>query len=238
MPVTIQSAYFGDEVSSRNVTDSINSRIQGGQTEIPVNSSIIPLLQVGGAITLNDEDKKTIERQAKEQCGGGADQTCVANVKQTLARQRLQAKETENVASTANIIKGRRLTVKVVDEKGKQSEFVIPEGQSFKPDVTVAAAKGIPAKKTAAVPLKEKSSFSIPTLTGTLLTVAIIGGIMIATFAYVFNIMITYRTFLDSRYNKAMIAAMTALSALVPGSGYLIVFLYNFVPEYFPKVEQ
>jgi hypothetical protein len=238
MPVTIQSAYFGDEVSSRNVTDSINSRIKGGQTEIPVNSSIIPLLQVGGAITLTDDEKKTIQKQAEEECRGGADQNCVTNMKQTLTRQRLQAKETENVASTANIVKGRRLTVKVKDEKGAISEFVIPEGQAFNAGDMAASAKGIPVKKTAPVPLQEKPSFQLPSLSGTLLKVVTIGGAMIATFVYVFGIMLTYRTFLDADYTKVMIIAFTALAAFVPGSGYLIVFLYNFVPEYFPKVEQ
>jgi hypothetical protein len=239
MPVTIQSAYFGDEVSSRNVTDSINSRIRGGQTEIPVNSSIIPLLQVGGVITLTDDEKKTIQKQAEEECRGGADQNCVTNMKQTLTRQRLQAKETENVASTANIVKGRRLTVKVKDEKGATSEFVIPEGQDFKPDVAVRAAKGEPAKREAVAPVDlSKKPFQLPSLSGTLLKVATIGSAMIGTFLYVFSIMLTYRAFLDASYTKAIVLAFTALAAFVPGSGYVIVFLYNFVPEYFPKVEQ
>ena len=43
---------------------------------------------------------------------------------------------------------------------------------------------------------------------------------------------------LASALIAAMLRSFTALAAFVPGSGYLIVFLYNFVPEYFPKVEQ
>jgi hypothetical protein len=241
MPVTIQSAYFGDEVSSRNVTDALNSRISGGQTEIPVNSSIIPLLQVGGTITLSKEDESKIERQAKDQCGEGADQSCVANMKQTLRRQRLQEKETETISSNKDIVKGRRLTVKVIDTATKaESEYVIPEGQAFKPDVVVAETKKADGWKMPSVsaPSLEPPKFTLPTLTGTLLTVVTVGGTMIGTFLYVYSIMIVYRTFFEASYTKVFVIALTAAAAFFPGSGFIMVFAYNFFPEYFPKVEQ
>jgi hypothetical protein len=241
MPVTIQSAYFGDEVSSRNVTDALNGRISGGQKEIPVNSSIIPLLQVGGTITLTKEDESKIDEQAKKQCGEGADQSCVANMKQTLRRQRLQEKETETVSSNKDIVKGRRLTVKVKDEKGRESEYVIPEGQSFKPDVVVADTKKTDSWKMPSAPSApslEPPKFTLPTLTGTLLTVVTVGGTMIGTFLYVYSIMIVYRTFFEASYTKVFVIALTAAAAFFPGSGFIMVFAYNFFPEYFPKVEQ
>jgi hypothetical protein len=242
MPVTIQSAYFGDEVSSRNVTDALNSRISGGQKEIPVNSSIIPLLQVGGAVTLTKEDESKIDEQAKKQCGDGADQSCVANMKQTLRRQRLQEKETEIVSSNKDIVKGRRLTVKVKDTAtNAESEYVIPEGQAFKPDVVVAETKkaeGWKMPSAPSAPALDPPKFTLPTLTGTLLTVVTVGGTMIGTFLYVYSIMIVYRTFFEASYTKVFVLALTAAAAFFPGSGFIMVFAYNFFPEYFPKVEQ
>ena len=236
MPVTIQSAYFGDEVSSRNVTDALNSRITSGQREIPVNSSIIPMLQVGGVVTLTKDDEDKINKDAKEQCNGGADQTCVANVTQTLRRQRLQAKENETVVSTANIVKGRRLTVKLKNEKGVVSEYVIPEGQAFKPDVAVAQVLGKPAPtQTVSPALPEAPTISLPSPGEAALKVLSVVGTMGLTFLYVYSIVVVYRTFTQDNYSKNFVIGLVAVAALFPWSGIFIVFAYNFFPAYFPK---
>lgn len=236
MPVTIQSAYFGDEVSSRNVTDALNSRISSGQREIPVNSGIIPMLQVGGVVTLTKEDEDKIKKDAAAQCNGGADQTCVANRIQDLRRLRLQQKETENVSSNANLVKGRRLTVKLKDDKGQVSEYVIPEGQAFKPDIAAAAVKNETFVET-----KPKVALDAPSLDVKSILAKLFTGVgwtiftAVATFGYVVSIMFVYEMFTKLNYTKYFVLTMVAIAALIPYSGFVIVGLAKFIPVYFQK---
>lgn len=130
----IQSAYFGDETSQRNITEVIRDKISGGKIDVVANSSLLPMFEVGGNITLTKEDEKDIKDAAIRACGGNANDTqCIEAKTQDLQRQRLEEKEQET-KSSANTVKGRRLTVKVVDEKGRTRTIVVPDGQYFRLD--------------------------------------------------------------------------------------------------------
>lgn len=128
----IKSAYYGDEKSSRNITDSIRDKIVDGKIDVLADSSLVPLFEVGSKVELTDNDLKDIKDKAIEMCGGNAnDSDCIAARTQDLQRQRLEEKENE-ATSKSNVVKGTRLTVNVVDEKGRTRTLVVPSGQSFK----------------------------------------------------------------------------------------------------------
>jgi hypothetical protein len=130
MGVTIESAYLGDERGRVNVTSSLRNKASSdGSISVPVDSGLIPVLQVGGEISLSSDEVREAKEKAVEACGGPNDPTCIEQKKMEIQRQRLEEKELES-QSKANIIKGRRLTVTVV-ENGKRKTLEVPEGQVF-----------------------------------------------------------------------------------------------------------
>jgi len=129
----IQSAYFGDETSQRNITDVIKDKITGGKIDVLANSSLLPMFEIGKQVTLTKEDEKDITDNAIQLCGNANDTQCIESRKQDLQRQRLEEKERKQ-NSSANVVKGRRLTVKVVDQSGRTRTLVVPDGQYFRLD--------------------------------------------------------------------------------------------------------
>jgi hypothetical protein len=130
----IKSAYFGDEKSSRNITDVLRDKIVGGKINVLADSSLLPMFEVGGSVKLTDNELKDINDKAIEMCSGNAnDVDCIAARTQDLQRQKLEEKENEST-SKSNVVKGRRLTVNVVDKDGKTRTLLVPDGQFFKLD--------------------------------------------------------------------------------------------------------
>ena len=50
-------ATFGDELSQRDVTQSIQKRLNASEQEIPVDSALLPYVQVGGEVKLSDSEQ-------------------------------------------------------------------------------------------------------------------------------------------------------------------------------------
>jgi len=210
MSVSIESAYLGDEKSRVNVTESIRKKITSSGIEVPVDSSLIPILQLEGEIKLSNDEIIEARQKAENVCGSGNDRTCIEMKTQEFARQRLAEKENEKV-STANIIKGRRLTVTIQDG-GKKKVLEVPEGQVFK-----LTKQELGSKKL------EDSVAERFNITGPLLEFLKALLIIVSTGLYAFSILITYRTFLEAGYLWQTYVA-TAVSVFLPYSGFLIVF--------------
>lgn len=210
MAVSIQSAYLGDEKSRVNVTESIRKKITSSGIEVPVDSSLIPILQLEGEIKLTNDEIKEAREKAETACGNASDRTCVEIKTQEFTRQRLAEKENEKT-STANIIKGRRLTVTLQDGM-KKRVLEVPEGQVFKLTKEELGSKTL-----------EGAIASRFNITGPLLEVLKALVIVVSTGLYAFSILITYRTFIQSGYTWQTYLA-TGVSVFFPYSGFLIVF--------------
>lgn len=127
------SASFGDNLARRDVTASLQSKAEGGSLEVTANEELIPAFEVSEETKLSQNEINQITKQAQEQCSGGSDTDCVRATKAKLMQQKHEEKaNTDN--SAANIIAGRSLTVKYVDEKGAVKRVVVPDGQSLKLD--------------------------------------------------------------------------------------------------------
>lgn len=125
----IESAYFGDDLATRNITESLRKKVSGGKLDVTADSTLIPTFEAAPETKLDVDDEKTIRAAAVKQCGE-ADQRCLSTVKDRLQREKLQEKERQNV-STADIVKGRRLTLNIVDKDGKRRTMIAPDGQKL-----------------------------------------------------------------------------------------------------------
>lgn len=213
MAYTIESAYLGDARSRTSVLQSLRSYVSSdGSISVPVDSGLIPILQVGGKIELTDKEVKKARDMAEEACGGGADKTCVDVKQQDFQRQLLDEKENQS-KSSANIIKGRKLTVTVVDEKGERKTFEVPEGQKFEY-----------GKPKSVLPIKVEKSF-FPSITFGSFTFMFVKytSIFVGTLLYVLTVFVTYDTFKQEMYAKYI---ATALSIVFPFIGFFGAFGY------------
>lgn len=221
MAVTIQSATFGDERSNTDVTATLAELLKTkGGLDVPVNSSLVPVFGAGSAAKLTDQEVNDASTKAQEACGGTSDQVCIELKQQEFQAQRLQEKRMEN-NRVENIIKGRRLRVTYIDENKKLQIAEIPEGQTFK----------LETSKKAPVPIKLDTSQYSFSLGGTALEIVKWVMVALATFFYAFSILITYRSFIRAGY-KILTYVATAVSVLVPYSGYAIVLAFFGLEEY------
>jgi hypothetical protein len=222
----IESAFLGDELSSQNITNSIRDRIDNGngRIDVEVNSSLIPLINRPQKIELTGNERDEIEKKAVEQCGGAFDSRCVEFAKAKLQASKLEEKEKE-ATSTANMVKGRRLTVKYTDETGKKQTAIIPEGQRFQlgvPESTLSTAK----VKTSSEP------FKFPSLTGTALELFKILSVIVLTFLFAASVALTYKTTMLSGYNRYLAYGLTAAAVFIPYSGFVISLLVAAIAAY------
>lgn len=125
----IDSAYFGDDTSMRNITESLRKKVVARKLDVTANSELIPTFEKAPETVLETEDEKKIREEAVRTCGE-ADQQCLEATKARLRQEKLQEKERNNMSS-ANIVKGRRLTVNVVDKDGKRRTLIVPDGQKI-----------------------------------------------------------------------------------------------------------
>ena len=211
MAVSIVSARFGDERSDTDVTESLNKKIKGGNINAPVDSGLIPIVQVGGRATLTSADQQEVQEKAEKACGGN-DTGCIEMKKQEFARQALEKKK-DQMASTANVVKGRKLTVTMMVD-GKQKIFVVPEGQEFKLTEKELGKRKLVDKQGGS----GKSWFTLGDATAQALKVV---TIIVMTFGYVFTVVATYRVFAKAGYEYLTYIA-TAVAAFIPYSGIWI----------------
>lgn len=216
MSVQLESAYYGNEKSFTNITKSLASKIIGGVLDVTSGSDLKPVFEVAPDTSLNSEDEKRIREEAVKACGGEADQGCLERTRLKLSEERLKEKENENLA--ANVIKGDRLTVNIV-QNGKRKTLVAPAGQKLRLENLVGVGKpGDPA--------------TLPTLDEVQTQVIALLTIMASTFFWVFGILVAYAVFMrqyeqTGRDMFRIIAyATAAASVLFPGFGYLAVLVY------------
>lgn len=213
--VFLESAYFGDEKSFRNITSAIASKISGGVLDVTADEKLIPVFEVVEKTELTNQDERVIREEAVKQCSE-ADQACLDSTMSKLRQQKLKEKEKET-SNPATTIKGRRLTVVVRDENNKRKTLVVPDGQKFKLD-------GITSTDPS------KTGFQLPSSSDIEKKAWIIVGIILAAFVYVFGIAAVYTVFMrqyegtGKDYFRMVAYGTAALSVILPYSGYFIIF--------------
>lgn len=220
--VSIQSATFGDDFSSTNVLKSLQDKLaSGGAIDMTVDSSIIPLVDQAsgvGTTELSGPERKEAQALAADICGP-SDQTCLDIKTQEFAEKKMKEKAESNINS-ANIVKGRRLTVTYTDAAGQTRTAKIPEGQKF----ALGEKAGQPEPgfdyEAAMSPWKQMAG-SIWAVVGT----------AVVTFLYVSSIVITLSTYTEYGIRYLTIA-MTALSAFLPLSGFGLSFFAPAIAEF------
>lgn len=144
--VYLDSAYYGDEKSSRNVTSSILDRIQTGKYDIVADEKLYPAVETVDEVKLTAEDQKNIRSDALKKCNP-ADQKCLEVEMGKLRQERIKEKEKEAIDSTP-IFKGSRLTMNVIGDDGVRRTIVVPAGQKYKlDDIKLRVQPGITLEK-------------------------------------------------------------------------------------------
>lgn len=218
--VFIESAFLGDERGMRNVTKVLHDRIVGTSIDVPVDDRLIPPFEVVDNTTLTTAEDRELRAQAERECGG-PDQGCIDVQMGKLRQLALDAKSTK-ANSSANVIKGRRLTVNVLDDQGKRRRMVIPDGHEFKID---GLSPTDPRKPDQVVPdfVWFKGQFIE------------FSAVAVVTFVWVFGIVATFALFARAGFGY-LAWALAGIAFLIPGSGYVMIFLYfilnSFVNNY------
>ena len=60
----IESAYFGDDLATRNITESLRKRVTGGKLDVTADSTLIPAFEAAPETKLETQDEKKIREQA------------------------------------------------------------------------------------------------------------------------------------------------------------------------------
>jgi hypothetical protein len=118
----IESAFYGDEKSQKNTTKVLADKILGTTIDVDVNEQLIPAFEDADKVEITSLEEKKIREQAAQACGG-VDQDCIRKTEATLRQQALAEKQKQS-NSAATAIKGRRLTVNIIDENGKIAEII------------------------------------------------------------------------------------------------------------------
>jgi hypothetical protein len=188
------------------------------------------LIQTEGSISLNPSEIKQAKEKAIEACGGNANDTaCMEKQQQQIQQQVLEEKRNAS-NSTANIIKGRRLRI-VVIEDGKRKVYQIPDGQTFNPEklgLKFADEVAAPGQTTV-----KESSFTFPSIGDIVGGFFLYGGSFLLMFLYVVSILTTWQSFRKGGYQPKYAAIPTAIAVVLPGSGYIITLLYFLVVRYY-----
>jgi hypothetical protein len=162
--------------------------------------------------TLTDMDKEMAKQQATQQCGGNAnDQQCMAERTSKLEQSILQQRVAEQNSSD-KAVKGRRLTVTVVDDSGKEKTVMIPDGQQFK--------MGNP-------PMSSR----LPSMAGVMSTLFTTLWTGVLLLAWVYSVISTYRTLIEAGYVMPAYIA-TGVAVLIPYSGFFIMIGFFFAKSY------
>jgi len=217
----ITSAYLGDEVSSQNITKSLEKRITDGKINVLVDSSLIPIVTRPEKIEISDQEKEEIRNEAEKECGNANDSNCIEGTKSRLQQSRLEEKQNE-LNSSANLVKGRRLTVNYIDANGKKQTAIVPEGQYFKM-----------GEEPGSEPIKATQiDFELPGLGGTALELFKILSVIVLTFLFAASVALTYKTTILSGYSRYIAYGLTAAAVFIPYSGFFISLLVAAVAAY------
>lgn len=204
----IESAFYGDEKTSRNITKVLADKILGSKIDVDVNEKLLPPFVVTPKVEIEPKEEKKIKDDAVKACGG-ADQACIERTEARLRQDMLAAKQQANETNEA-LIKGKRLTVNLI-ENGKRVRKVIPDGNKFTMD-----------NLTSADP--KKGDVSLPSLSETQDKLKTLGMLVLAAAAYVFSVAATYTLFMQM--GPLVAVPTTAIAVFIPYSGFFMVFVY------------
>ena len=199
MTFEVLNAYYGDSQGRKNVTASVKERVMNRDKEIVASNSLIPFLESTETIELTQQEIDEAKNEAERQCGNANDGNCIRARTEEFQKKRLKEKEFES-QSSANIIKGRRLEMEIM-ENGVKKTITVPDGNKYVLPESAQEGLGI----------------QFPSFSGTAVEGVKIGTTILATFAYVFSVVATYRTFVEGGYTKLGYGA-TAASIFVPFS--------------------
>lgn len=204
----IESAFIGDEKAMRNVTKVLADKILGTSIEVDVNENLIPPFVEAPETSLTSSDERKIQEAAAKQCGGN-DQECITAKSAALRQEALAAKERQ-ANSSANVIKGRRLTVNIIDENGKRRRVIVPDGQKFKMSNISSS--------------DPRKGLQVPTLDYIQNQFTMLGRLTLETFVYVFGIILTFTVFSVYFGNPLFALPLVVIAVFIPYSGYIMVF--------------
>lgn len=223
----IKAATFGDERGARDITDSLVNRISGNKINVIADSSLIPMFEVSREVSLTEKELVAIREEARKECSGGQDTACITTKTEELKRIRLQEKTKERETS-ANVVKGRRLTVTIVDADGKTRDILVPDGQTFEMD-------GLKGTMDANGTKQEVSSFTMPSFPRLMFEVTTnamyYGTIAGVVFGWVVGMIVAIRYFLPLGWGWYVLIPLL-LSASFPGAGLLVVAVYHLLQLY------
>lgn len=232
-PVQLVEAEFGDENGRQTITKNLQSKLNS-TSEINVDSSLLPIIQTEGQISLSPSEIKNAKEQATQACGGNAnDAACIEKQQQQIQQQMLEEKRNAS-NSTANIIKGRRLRI-VVIEDGKRKVYQIPDGQTFNPEklgLKFANEVAAPGQTTV-----KESSITLPSIGDIVGAFFLYGGSFVMLFLYVVSILTTWQSFRKANYSMKIAAIPTAVAAVIPYSGFFITLGYFLVIRYYKNTK-
>jgi len=212
--VRIESAYYGDERSSVNITNSLTNKVSGGVLDVTADASLRPTFEAAPETTLDAGDIKKIEEQTVQACGGTADQACIERTRLRLSEQRLREKEMED--TSASVIKGERLTLNITDANGKRRTLVTPGGQKLR----VENVAGGPSSEASGPTLSAFQNTAIGLLT-----------ITISAFLYALSVLIVWTLFSSGLVKFPLLI----MSVIFPYSGFLFVFVMWAFPGFFKE---
>jgi len=214
--VFIDSAFLGDEQGMRNVTKVLGDKIMGSSINVPVDDKLIPPFEVVNKTDLSKPEEKKIRLAAEKLCGG-PDQACMEVKIADLRQQALIAKSTL-ANSSANVVKGRRLTVNLLDDNGERKRMVIPDGHRFELEGLSPLDPRKPGEVLPSLDFFKKQTIEFATVAA-------------VTFFWVFGVVATYAIF--ARMGWGYIAWLLAFIAfIIPGSGYVMIFGYFIVQSF------
>lgn len=219
--IVLESAYYGDEKAFANITESLSKKIIGGVLDVTADAQLRPAFEAAPETKLDNRDQKRIREEAVAACGGEADQACLDRTRIKLSEERLREKENENLSKS--VIKGDRLTVNIIDN-GKRRKLVTPAGQKLKLENLIGS------KDEKLMDVFTGDSLQKYTLTWV--------GVVISTFFWVFSVVAVYTIFMrqyestGKDYFRLVAYGASAFALLVPGSGYVIIFLAFAVPAF------
>ena len=199
----IIGAGYGDETSWTDISSFLQTMLKDkGYINVIADASLVP--KASERVSITDEEKEEILKNAELQCGGGMDKKCIEERTDTLSKAKLAQK-----ADETKIVKGEKLSVAVL-ENGRYRVEQIAKGQPF----VFGKVPGTVKPQTA----KEDS------------TIMTYVGYAIALFIWGLSIFLTWFTFQSS--STYVRYGVTAIAAVFPLSGFLIITVYYLLLVY------
>lgn len=215
---TIEAAFYGDEKSTKNVTTVLKNKISGNRVNVEkVDDSLIPAFTPTPKGEVTTEEVKKIREKAVKACGGN-DSECVKLRTSEFTQETLRAKANDEItAGAAEIIKGKRLTVRVRGTDGKVTTKIVPENGKLELEGLATAAPN------ATLPPSSYIATQFGELAGTTL----------GMFLWVFSVGATYSLFSQLGWGYGA-HALAFVALILPTSGWFIIFGY-FIYQAFMK---